>query len=109
MFFNIHIKGTPQLHSKLKIIKKVKKKKKNPFASNKVFLQTSLKRNPSNLSYIYFSGVNFEDLTVECYVPYIFNMHIKFHSNQMLYTIRSINLYFIHNFRTQKLEILTFI
>ena len=76
---------------------------------NKVSLQTSLERNPSNLSYIYFLGVNFENLTIEFYVPYILNMHIKFRSNWMLYTIRSINLFFIHTFRTQKLEILTFV
>ena len=49
------------------------------------------------------SGVNFENLTVTFHVPYILNMHIKLHSNQMLY------LFFIHNFRTQKLEILTFV
>ena len=29
-------------------------------------------------------------------------MHIKFHSNRMLFTIQSINLFFIHNFRSQK-------
>ena len=44
---------------------------------NKVSLQTSLERNPSNLSYISFSGVNFENLTVEFYVPYVINIHIK--------------------------------
>ena len=37
---------------------------------NKVSLQTSLKRNPLNLSYISFSGVNFENLIVEFQVPY---------------------------------------
>ena len=31
--------------------------------------------------------VNFENLTVEFYVPYVFNMHFKFRSNQMLYAI----------------------
>ena len=31
--------------------------------------------------------VNFENLTVEFYVPYVLNMHFKFRSNQMLYAI----------------------
>ena len=35
-------------------------------------------------------------------------MHIKFSSNKMLFTIRLINLSFIHSFRLQKFEILTF-
>ena len=35
----------------------------------------------------------------------IFNTHIKFHVNQMLFTIQFINLIFMHNFRLQKLEI----
>ena len=67
---------------------------------NKVSLQTR--------SYISFFGVNFENLTVEFYIPYVLNININFHSNWMLFTIQSINLYFIHNFRLQKLEILTF-
>ena len=48
--------------------------------------------------------MNFKNLTVEFHVSYILNMHIKFCSNQMLFTIRSINLFFIYNFRSQKLE-----
>ena len=51
----------------------------------------------------------FENLIVEFHVPYIFNMHIKFRLNQILFNIRSINLFFIYNFRLQKLEILTFL
>jgi len=54
-------------------------------------------------------GVNFENLTVEFHVSYVLNMHIKFCSNWMLFTIQSIHLFFIHNFRSQKLEILTFV
>ena len=77
--------------------------------SNKVSLQTSLEGNPSNLSYIFFSDVNFENLTVEFHVPYVLNMYIKFRSNRILFIIWSMNLFFIHNFRLQKLEILTFI
>ena len=76
---------------------------------NKVSLQTSLERNSSNFSYISFLGVNFENLTVKFHVPYVLNIHIKFRSNWMLFTIRSINLFFIRNFKSQKFEILTFV
>ena len=65
---------------------------------NKVSLQTNLKRNFSNFSYNSFLGVNFENVTVEFHVPYVLNMYIKFHSNHILFTMQSINLYFIHNF-----------
>ena len=34
--------------------------------------------------------------------------HIKFHANRMLFNFRSINLFFMYNFRLQKLKILTF-
>ena len=76
---------------------------------NEVSLQTSLERNSSNFSYISFLGVNFENLIVEFHVPYVLNMHIKFHSNRMLFTIWSTNLFFIYNFRIQKIDIITFI
>ena len=65
---------------------------------NKVSLQTNLKRNFSNFSYNSFLGVNFENITVEFHVSYVLNMYIKFHSNHILFTMQSINLYFIHNF-----------
>ena len=78
-------------------------------AKNKVSLQTSLERNSSNFSYISFLGVNFENLTVEFHVPYVLNIYIKFRSDRILFTIWSINLFFIYNFRLQKLEIITFI
>ena len=65
---------------------------------NKVSLQTNLKRNFSNFSYNSFLGVNFENITVEFHVSYVLNMYIKFHSNNILFTMQSINLYFIHNF-----------
>ena len=70
---------------------------------------SNLERNLSNFSYIYFLSVNFKNLVDEFHVPYVLNMYIKFRSNQMLFTIRSINLLFVHNFRLQKLEILTFL
>ena len=66
-------------------------------------------RNSSNFSYISFLDVNFGNLTVEFHVPYVLNMHIKFRSNRMLFTIRLINLFSIHNSRSQKLKILTFV
>ena len=34
---------------------------------------------------------------------FIFLKHIKFHANRMLFTIRSINLFFMYNFRLQKI------
>ena len=43
--------------------------------------------------YISFLGVNFENLTVKFHVLYVLNMHIKFRSNRMLFTIKSINLF----------------
>ena len=75
----------------------------SPGRKNKV-----LEINFLNFSYLFF-GVNFENLTVEFHVFHALNMHIKFHSNQILFTILSINLFFIYNFRLQKLEIITFI
>ena len=79
------------------------------YLKNKVSLQTSLERNSLNFSYIIFLGVNFENLTVKFHILYVINMHIKFHLNQILFTIWLINLFFIYNFRLQKLEIITFI
>ena len=56
-----------------------------------------------------FWGVNFKNLTIEFHVPYVLKSYIKFRLNQMLFTIQSMNLFFIHNFRSQKLEILIFV
>ena len=47
----------------------------------------------------------FENLTVELYVLYVFKTHIKFHFNKILFTIQSMNLFFMYNFRLQKLKI----
>ena len=71
---------------------------------NKVSLQTILEKNPSN-SYIFLLDVNFENLTIGLHVPYVPNTHPKFRSNWMLFTILSLNLFFMHNFGSQKLEI----
>ena len=45
-----------------------------------------------------------ENPTVELHVLYVFNMHTNFHVNQMLFTIRSRNSYFMYYFKLQKLE-----
>ena len=47
---------------------------------NKVSLQTSLERNPTNSSYIFILSVNFENLTVDCMflLLIIYFMHAKF-------------------------------
>ena len=47
----------------------------------------------------------FENLTIELYVLYVLKIHIKFHANWMLFSIRFINLFFIYNFRLQKFKI----
>ena len=50
----------------------------------------------------------FEILIFGLHVLYVFNTHIKFRDNWMLFILQSINLFFIHNFRIQNFEILTF-
>ena len=69
---------------------------------NKIFLYISLEKNSTNSSHIFILSVNFENLTVEFYIPYIFNMHIKFRLNWILFIIWSINLFFIYNFEITK-------
>ena len=79
---------------------------------NRVSFQISLKINSSNFNfifiyiYIYIFNVNFKNLIVKFYVSYVLNIHIKFCLNRILFIIQLINLFFIHNFRSQKLEIL---
>ena len=48
---------------------------------DKVFVQTSLKRNILISSYIFLLNVNFENLTGGLHVLHVLNMHVKFHSN----------------------------
>ena len=52
--------------------------------------------------------IYFGNLTVGMPVLHVLNMYIKFYVNQVLFTIRFINLYLMHNFRLQKLKNLTF-
>ena len=47
----------------------------------------------------------FENLTIRLYILYIINTYIKFYVNQVLFTIRFINFFFMHNFILYKLEI----
>ena len=42
--------------------------------------------------------VYFENLTVVFHFLYVLKTYIKFHFNQILFTIWSINLFFIYNF-----------
>ena len=42
--------------------------------------------------------------TVRMHILYILNTHIKFIANQILFTIRLINLFFMLNFRLQNLK-----
>ena len=46
----------------------------------------------------------FENLTIELYILYVFNMHTNFYINQVLFTIQFINSYFMQYFKLQKLE-----
>ena len=47
----------------------------------------------------------FENITVQLHDIYVFKTHVKFHANRMLFTIQSINLFFMYNSRLQKLKI----
>ena len=42
--------------------------------------------------------------TIRLYVLNVLNMHVNFHANRMLFTILSINSFFMHYFKLQKLE-----
>ena len=57
------------------------------FSSNKISLQTSLKRDFSNFLYIFLLNLNFKKLIIKLHVLYVLNMHVKFYSNQILFTI----------------------
>ena len=47
----------------------------------------------------------FKNLTVELHVLYALNTYVKFYVNKILFTICSINLNFMHNFKLQKFAI----
>ena len=52
--------------------------------------------------------IYFENLTIELQVLYVLKTYAKFYVNQILFTIQSINLFFMYNFKLQKLKIKKF-
>ena len=50
--------------------------------------------------------IYFENLTVELHIIYVFNINVNIFANWMLFSIQSINLFFMYNFKLQKLKIL---
>ena len=74
-----------------------------------MFIQEKMTRllgqGSSNFFYIFLLDVNFENITVKFYVLYVLNTHVKFCLNWMLFTIQSIKLFSMHNFRSQKLNL----
>ena len=57
--------------------------------SNKVFLQTSLQKNLSNLSYIFILSVKFENLTIGLHVLILSFILAKFQEDQRSIAISS--------------------
>ena len=60
---------------------------------NKVSIQTSLERNPTNSSYIFILSVNFENLTVRLHDLITSKMLTKFKENQRSITMSSNKYY----------------
>ena len=54
-------------------------------------------------------ATSFKNQTVGLHVFYVFNIHIKFCINQILFTIQSINLFFMHYFKLLKLKFIQLI
>ena len=63
---------------------------------NKISLQPSLERNPTNSSYIFVLNVNFENLTIRLYVFIISLMLTKFQENQRSIVMSSNKCYNIN-------------
>ena len=63
---------------------------------NKISLQPSLERNPTNSSYIFVLNVNFENLTVRLYVFITSLMLTKFQENQRSIVMSSNKCYNIN-------------
>ena len=71
-----------------------------------VSLQTSLKRNPSNVFYIFLLNVNFENLIIGLYILIIFSILTKFQEDKKInsYVINDmfkIQIFVVKNY-TQK-------
>ena len=71
-----------------------------------VSLQINLEGNSLNSPCIFLLNVNFffKSLNYMFFI-YVLNMPVKIHSNQILFTIQSINLFFMINFLPEKLRI----
>ena len=71
-----------------------------------VSLQINLEGNSLNSPCIFLLNVNFffKSLNYMFFI-YVLNMHVKIHSNQILFTIQSINLFIMTNFLPEKLGI----
>ena len=63
-----------------------------PLYNNKVFLQISLEKNPTNSSYIFILSVNFENLTIKLHVLITSLMLTKFQENQRSILRHQINV-----------------
>ena len=71
-----------------------------------VSLQINLEGNSLNSPCIFLLNVIFffKSLNYMFFI-YVLNIHVKIHSNQILFTIQSINLFFMTNFLPEKLGI----
>ena len=70
--------------------------KKEADKTNGQILQTITKK----LTWLHIMKMIFiisENLTVIFHIFFVLNIHVKFHSNRILFTIKSINLFFMHN------------
>ena len=71
---------------------------------DKFLLQTWLQPKTTTSTKKINMTIYFENITFKLHVLYILNTHVKFRTNQMLFTIRSINLIFIYNLKPYKHE-----
>ena len=69
-----------------------------------IYREREREREELGSSYTWLLNWYFENPTIELHVLYVFNIHANFHINWMLFTIWSINSYFMYYFKLQKLE-----
>ena len=70
----------------------------NSFIKTKNFKQKqtfSLNQFVEKFFNLFLLGMNFNNLTVNLNILYVFNMHVKFYSNSILFTIQLIILFFL--------------
>ena len=77
--------------------------KMNHFRKTLMLKQTKCKT--TTLLNIINITTHFEKLTIRLHILYALNTHVKFCVNRILFTIWFIRLYFMHNFKLQKLAI----